>query len=295
MTRILATLAVAAICLASEPTFRKTHHVAGKQSAESILPRIVSSNSNTTDPAELARTDPLALLARAIERYRTEIQNIRATLVKQERINGILHPQEVIDLAIREQPYSVRMEWREGARTVLLAKIQGVLYLSGENEGRIRVWRPGAFLTWVDSHPHDRLARSTSRYSITEAGLGHALERTYHAWSRAAAAGEFNWQYLGCEPIPMLDGRVCYRIRRTCLRPERDPFLMTEAMPTPASPTDPDAFETVTIMLDRDTLLQLGSELRRGDGELIASYYFRHLEVNPVFPANVFTPDSFRK
>ena len=53
-----------------------------------------------------------------------------------------------------------------------------------------------------------------------------------------------------------------------------------------------DAFSSVKVMIDAETWLQLGSELRRADGELVGMYYFRDVELNPTFGPDQFNPKA---
>src|SRR5262249_13211040 len=80
----------------------------------------------------LAREEPLQLLRACIQRYRREVHGVRALLVKQERLEGELQAEEEIDVAFRDPPYSVFMNWRKGERLA-----QRVLYVAGENDDRL--------------------------------------------------------------------------------------------------------------------------------------------------------------
>src|SRR5262245_52058274 len=64
----------------------------------------------------LARTDPVAFVEACLGRYAREVKGYRCTFQKQERLGGKLQPAEVIDVAFREEPFSVLFDWREGAR-----------------------------------------------------------------------------------------------------------------------------------------------------------------------------------
>ena len=57
--------------------------------------------------AELAKTDPIALLDVCLSRYTREHTGFRATLEKQERLNDTLHPPEVMKVSVREKPVAV--------------------------------------------------------------------------------------------------------------------------------------------------------------------------------------------
>ena len=298
IVRAVAMLTVAGVCLAASPAPAPV--AAGSVAFAPVVLAPPASAGPVTDDefARLAETDPVGMLAAAIRRYRADVRGYTAELHKHERVGGQLHAPEVIRLAVRESPYSVRMVWESGARTVRVfgipSTVEGVLFVAGRNGGKIKVWRPDAFIEYADSPADDRIARTTSRYSITEAGLGHAMERTYRAWADADRAGHLDWEYLGTRPVAEVGGRVCHLVRRTCPAPELDPFLM--GGPSEAAASRPDeAFSTVTIMVDAGTWLQVGSELRRADGELVGSYFFRDVAINPAFAADTFTTAALRR
>src|SRR5437868_3339847 len=64
----------------------------------------------------LARADPVAFLEGCLKRYDREVKGYTATMQKQERLRGKLQRTEVIEVAFREKPFSVRMEWKQGER-----------------------------------------------------------------------------------------------------------------------------------------------------------------------------------
>ncbi len=251
------------------------------------------------DLATLAQTDPIALLDECRSRYATSIRGYKATLVKRERVHGVLHEDEVVRVWIRDEPYAVLMLWQSGSREVKLGgfslgRIEGVLYAVGENKGDMLAWRPDAkFLSTTRINPTSDQAQAASRYCIAEGGLSHAMERTYLAWSEARERGQLKWDFLGTKPIEKAGGRVCHVVRRTCVEPVLDPFLMHD--PKPDAKTRPaDAFRTIAIMIDAEMGLQVGSRLER-DGELIGEYYFRDLELNPSFGKEQFKPAALKK
>ena len=271
--------AVAAACLVAAP-------------APHPRPAPVPAGAPTSTPKpatldELAAADPVALLAECGRRFRAEVRSYRCTLHKQERTGGTLHPPEVVRLAVREEPYAVLMKWQSGARGPLGTPIEGAVFVAGANAGRMTVWRPSARLSplrLLPVDPADDAARSAARYAISEAGIGHALARTHRSWAAATPDVEF----VGRRLLPEV-GRECLVVRRTCGKPQLDPFRLDEPAGDPAR-RPADAFTTVTVMLDPVTGAQVGSDLRRADGELVGAYYFRDLELNPAFPPDQFTP-----
>jgi outer membrane lipoprotein-sorting protein len=54
-----------------------------------------------------------------------------------------------------------------------------------------------------------------------------------------------------------------------------------------------DGLTRVTLMFDTETLLQTGSVLLSGD-DLLATYYFRDVKLNPKFDADHFSPERLK-
>lgn len=285
--RLLAVPGVALLTLALAPL-----PPAGRSAQPPVAAAAAGERPSPTEWESLLTTDPVAALRAARDRYAAEATGVRMVMHKQERLGGVLQPPEVVDVLVRETPYAVRMIWRSGSRRVLGTAVEGTLYAAGENGGRMTVWRPTAlasFLRYYDLSPTDAPARSASRYSLTEAGLGHTLNRTLAAWGRARERDRGTIAYLGCRPVLDLAGRPCHVLRRTCTPPEGDRFLTAD--PDPSG----DPFATATIYLDPETWLQVGAELRRADGELVGRYLFRDVQLNPTFTATDFTREALTK
>jgi hypothetical protein len=250
--------------------------------------------------AELVRTDPVAALDACRKRVKDEVKGYRATLHKRERLNGTLHDPEVITVAVRAEPYAVLMKWVSGAREVKvgrlsLGKVEGVLYAGRETGGRMVTHRPSAaLLPTTEVSPTGDQARASARYSIAEGSLFHAVERTYRAWTAAQRDGKLVWRYDGTKPIEQLGGRVCHVLTRISDPPVVDPFLMDEP-PLDAKGREADASYTVTVMIDVQTWLQIGSEIRNKAGEPVGLYHFRDLVVNPTFPPDQFTREMLKR
>ena len=279
MVRLALPALVVVVCLTAAPAPR---------------PAAPSVEVAATTPA--ASNDPVALLADCSRRFRAEVRGYRCTLHKQERTGGTLHPPEVVSLAVREEPYAILMKWTAGARGPLGTPIEGALFVAGANAGKMTVWRPSARfspLRLLQLDPADAAARSAARYAISEAGIGHALERTHRAWSAARTAGTLRAESLGRRVVPEV-GRECLVVRRISDLPLLDPFRLDEPAGDPAR-RPADAFTTVTVMLDPATGAQVGSELTRADSELVGRYFFRDLELNPAFPADQFTAEALKR
>jgi outer membrane lipoprotein-sorting protein len=113
-------------------------------------------------------------------------------------------------------------------------------------------------------------ARQSGRYTMKEFGLKIAVQKTYRDWKAAKDKGMFRVQYLGIRKVREAGNRLCYTLRRTCTVPEEEG--VTE----------------VTIYIDKENWLQVGSILKGEDGKLIGEYMFRDLRINPEFKPNQF-------
>jgi hypothetical protein len=218
----------------------------------------------------LAQVDPLAFLENCLRRYRREVKGYRMVMYKQERIEGSVKPAEVIDVAVREEPYSVFMQWREGARNA-----ERVLWVNGENEDQLLARPNGAIARAVAgdivAKPVDGpLAKQSGRYPINKFGIRKTTERTYDAWKEARDQNELRVEYRGEQVIPEAGGRRCYYFYRTCVRPEADGVLEQ------------------TILVDKETWLQVGTIVKGEGGRLIGTYYYRDIQLNLEFPPTQF-------
>lgn len=222
----------------------------------------------------LAKTDPPAFLQMCLRRYSREIHRYSGEMHKQERIDGKLHPPEVIDFWFREQPYSVLMKWKEGARAATTS-----MWVEGENNNKVLALP--TLIKWsgrlVERDPDGRDARQGSRYTMREFSLRQGTERTWKAWKAAQDQGTLRVEYTGLVAVPELGGRRCHVLTRTCDPPEEDGVV------------------TVRISVDAETWLQTGSTLIDGQGNLIGTYNFPRFTINPEIPATLFTKNSVRK
>jgi hypothetical protein len=215
--------------------------------------------------AKLAAEDPVAMLDASLKRQHREIHGYSGVLHKTERMKGKLQTPEVIDFWFREQPYSVLMKWKAGNRGG-----RASLYVQGENKERVAVLTKVGLV--VDLDPDGRLVADGARYPIREFSMRQGTDRAYHAWKAAKEKGILKTEYLGKKPVPELDNRVCYLVKRTCNPPEEEGLV------------------TVSIAIDAETWLQIGSTLTDGQGQLIGQYNFTALKINPTF-----APDQFER
>jgi hypothetical protein len=254
--------------------------------------------------AEFARTDPIAMLEACMKRYANEAKGLRATLEKQECVAGKLHDREIIQVIVAgevpDQPgaqpqIQVRMVWEQGFRKAgrlgFNFDVHGVLYSAGEGGNELLVFRPDAHLKKEHfTNPKSDDAREASRYCATDSGIYRGMLRTYAAWKNLPP-GELRTEYRGKEAVERAGERVCHIIRRTCLRPEVDSFSLDEKPSNDSKVIERDGFSEVTVMIDAEMWLHVGTVLKQANGELIGEYYFRNVVV--VTDAGQFPPDTF--
>ena len=225
--------------------------------------------------ARLCECDPAAALTAAMKRDDAEVEGYTCVLLKQERIKGKVLAEERIECAFRKTPYAVYMKWLEGKDS----RVDRTLYVPGENADKALVKsRLGLVLRFEPTHP---LAKEASRVSITEFGIGGGMKRSLDAWVRAKKAGKLvkgvDYNYLGVQSRPEWAGRACHVIRRKADPPEED-----------------DGMTEITIALDVETWLQIGSDLKTHGGAPLAKYHFRDVVLNPTFDPEQFRPDVLK-
>jgi hypothetical protein len=109
-----------------------------------------------------------------------KVKDYTSTFVKKEQVGGQLLPENVIAIKVHNQPFSVYMKWQQPKG---LAG-QEACYVAGVNNGLMRARAPGLLgaVGFINLDPHDPKAMQLSRHAITEAGIGHLIERYAEAW-----------------------------------------------------------------------------------------------------------------
>ncbi len=229
-----------------------------------------------TQMERLAKDDPIAFLEACRLRYDREVKSYTVVMDKQERIDGRLHPREVIQVAFREKPFAAYLQWKEGAR-----RAERALYVEGENGGKMlarpatRLLRLAGDVVARDVDGDD--ARQSGRIPLSEFGLKNGLVRTLTRWVEAKKQNALHVEYLGVRDVKEVGGRPCYVLRRTrYAQPEED------------------GITELTIDIDQETWLQTGAVLRGEGDKLIASYYFRDVRLNAEIKPGQFRREALR-
>jgi hypothetical protein len=254
------------------------HGNGGAEGASPILSDASDEGGKLPTNAEmerLARTDPVAFLENCLRRYNRTVKGYTCILQKQERIDGKLQRTEVIEAAFREEPFSVLMKWKQGAR-----QADAMLYVKGENDDQMLVLPSGLFrfVGVVRRNPLGPEAKEASRYPVTEFGIKVGMQRTLASWQRARKQGILHVEFLGVKRVPEAGNRSCWVLRRTGYKkPEEDGITQ------------------LTIYVDCENWLQVGSILKGAEGQLIGEYFFRDIHLNPDFKPGTFTREGLTR
>jgi hypothetical protein len=255
----------------------------------------------------LAKSDPVKLLAACLTRYQREVKNgITATLIKKERVHGDPKPpkeppEEEIKLSVQgdvpdadgKRKVHVRMIWAAGARKAIVGTVHGSLFVEekGGNEDKIIAWLGFAFPTPLNGP----MARGASRYCMKDAGLYGAMLRSHTVWKKRQEDKELKWKFIEKRAVPEVGGQMCYVIERTSPTPEVDPFEIGGEPNTGGKPVADVGQVRITLFIDAERWLQVGSQLHRADGNLLGAYYFRDINLNPTFAEDTFTTAGMKK
>lgn len=220
---------------------------------------------SNADMERLAKTDPIAFVEACLRKYQRDVKGYSMTMQKQEFLNGRLQPRESVAVCFRENPYSLYLNWQEGAKMA-----ERALYVDGENNGMVLARPRGVAARLVAGNvvardPEGADAKAAGRYSLKEFGLKKSTERILAAWKGGKANGALKIEFLGIQKIKDCGDRPCFSLRRILDKPENEGC--TEAL----------------YHFDAETWLLSGSILKGPDGALMGVYYFRDVRLNPDF------------
>ncbi len=224
-----------------------------------------------------AERDPMVLARLGRQWYEQHVREYRCVLVKQERLGNKLSQVQEIELRFRESPRAVYMLWKtnaDQARRALFMDAREFVDQNGQKLARVepagavaRLFVKDLFLP-IDGPE----ARKASRRTIDEAGFRATFDllETYNAV--AAEQGVLDIRFGG---TGMVDGRPTYIIVRDL------PYT---------GPTGPYPDARLVLHLDQEWLLPVAvySYADHQEKELLGSYVFTHVELNPGFDADDF-------
>jgi hypothetical protein len=228
---------------------------------------------------KLAKTEPMAFIENCLVKYTRQVKTgYTLTLWKHEVIDGVEYKPETIEVAFRQDPYSVYFHWEDGAR-----KAERVLYVEGENKDRngksqMVIQPNGAFLRRfiVTRDVEGPEAKQSGHYPLSSFGFQKNEERTLSAWRRNFATGHEKVEFIGIQKVKELDNRSCFVLRSSTDTPDDDQVC------------------ELTSFWDCETWFQTGSIIKDKDGKLLGEYYFKDVKLDPEFKPEQFTRDMMK-
>lgn len=228
--------------------------------------------SGTAGSATSALETVLQLAGAARQSFQS-IHDYTCLMIKQERIRGQLEPENVIEMKMRSQPFSVYLHWL-GPNSLAG---QEACFVAGRNNNMMRVHPTGlkGAFGFLSIPANDPRVMEHSRHTITEAGLGNLIDRLTQCWLmdqryNKAQVNIAEYQY---------DKRRC--IRAETIRPERTGGGC--------------CYHRTVVYFDKDHHLPVRVELydwpRSGgnpEGELLESYSYVNMRFNVNLSDGVF-------
>jgi hypothetical protein len=234
-------------------------------------PQAVQQVAAARSAAEFPLDYPLRLIAEARQNYQ-QVRDYTCTMIKQERVNGQLQPENVMTLRVRTQPFSVNIFWHAPRQFLN----QEVCYVAARSPGKMRAHSAGILgaVGFVTVDVNDPRAMQYSRHNITEAGIGNLIEQHARYWQKErqqnktqVRVGEYEY-----------NKRRCVRIET--IHTERDPSFYS--------------YRGV-LYLDKETRLPIRSESydwpRRGgssEGDLLEVFSYVDMRFNIGLDDRVF-------
>ena len=143
-----------------------------------------------------AELDPEEWLREAEAAY-NRVTMYTAVFHKQQRIAGMLLPEETMLLKCRKKPFSLYMKWIKEPY-----KGSELLYVAGWNEGRIRAHR-GGILSFIihNLYPKDPKLMANELHPVTSTGIGYLLEGVALNMRKAMNVGDLTFSEKGKEKV----------------------------------------------------------------------------------------------
>ena len=209
-----------------------------------------------------------AKMLQAAKTFET-VKDYSCVLIKQERINGKLHPEQSAQMSVFNHPFSVHLKFTSPAQV----NGQEVCYASGRNNNQMRIKGNGlkGALGFITLPLNDPRVMAQSRHTVNEAGVGNLLEwlmkpTVTDGKNKSVESAKLEWN------------------ERKCLRFEVRSSEITELSP----------FSRWVVYFDEESKLPVRFEGydKPGEGnprgELLESYSYTNLKLNVNLPDDTF-------
>jgi hypothetical protein len=222
----------------------------------------------------LARRQPVAFLENCLRYFERSVAGYQLTMQKQERLQGKIQKKEMIQVAFKEDPFSVSLRWQEGAR-----KADRVVFVKGENDNMMLAHPAGVagnLVKVVKRKVDGPEAKESGRYTLDQFGIKNSLIRALSSMKAAKEKNMLQVGFLGEVPVIEAGNKPCYKLRRTYLEPEADGVM------------------ELTVYIEKNSWLPVGWVMKgnvnpaTGNRDFVAEYFFRDIRLNPKFEANQF-------
>ncbi len=222
---------------------------------------------------KLAKTDHIALLEFCLTNCKARYADYECTLVKQERIKGVLKPEQVISVRFMNRPFSVAMAWSD--ETAPMG--DRVLYIEGKYNNQMLV-RPTnkffrALVGTARRDPNGKDVRNNTLRPVNMFGFERGMESLLKVYRKAKENGDLTEDFGGYADVA--GRRTIVLVRHL---PPKDDY--------PAAKT--------LIYIDLEYLVPVGIE---GFGwaeekELLCSYVYKDLKLNVDLTEDDFLPKA---
>jgi hypothetical protein len=182
--------------------------------------------------ASATTTSPLAPIDRALsvaedglDYIRTDIRDYAATMIKRERVNGVVGDPEFIDLKVRNRreqegvPFSIYMKFLKPSKV----KGREVIWVEGRNSGKLIAHEGTGMFKHITASldPDGAMAMRGNRYPIYEAGIENLVYRLIEKGQRDKQLGDAEVKFFENTKI---NGRKCtlIQVKHPEARPEYD-------------------------------------------------------------------------
>ena len=159
---------------------------------------------DTAAQNELMLRFQTALLEAGLLRLKN-VNDYTATFSKREAIDGFLSDEQIMELKLRHQPFSVYMKWTKGDAG------RELLYQEGMNEGKMLVQLGGTlgrFMPTLKLDPKGDRAMAESRYPVTTSGLMNIAQKIVDV--RKTELNKKMDVKCQMKPKVMFDKKPCY-------------------------------------------------------------------------------------
>lgn len=221
------------------------------------------------EPPSQSGTKGYSLAVRALKAAEA-LDTYTARFEKQERIGGRLRPLEEVEVAIREDPLSIRMKW-----VGRIDRGKDALYVEDENDDRLRVYTGHKSLKMrLNLDPDGDTAMKGNRHPMTGLGLLTLARGLLQGAGEAAPAPKESFRHLGRSRL--LGREVNLVGRRT--------FPAGDAPP-----------QHVLYALDAERGFPLMAVRYDGRGRLVELYCYKKVDPAADLPEAIFDFDSVGK